>query len=297
MKKTILTVALSISASLAFAQSDEVVSIKHHISASSLFEQKNESLFVQHKWIDLQTNSTDLIEVEKACQAHGADYHVPTSTQLSTFKKEYRDKSKRSELRDFLLNTLSAEIGDGTKVRVPRVLVNFHGEARRGEIEATLFRGTVKYMPFLDVGNDPKPTTIDETITSILTSFIGNLMNSSPVLNVCVETEDYYSRTEIRLPPLENESEKLLDFIVTSIEDETCLKQELFGTITKRPANGTEGTHYVLADYTFNTCPKGPTSRLVLKNSNIFAYDSSEPFVLYVPQYLQVEYFIRDVVR
>ena len=66
MKKTLLTIVLSASAFSVYAQD------------SNTSTNTNTSLFVQEKWINLQTNDTDLTKVQAACQAHGSNYHVPT---------------------------------------------------------------------------------------------------------------------------------------------------------------------------------------------------------------------------
>ncbi|WP_114784358.1 hypothetical protein [Vibrio tetraodonis] len=73
----------------------------------------NGSLFVQEKWINLQTNDTDLTRVQAACQAHGSNYHVPTTGQINSFKREFwraqYDTAYHDQLRQFFMDTLLAE--------------------------------------------------------------------------------------------------------------------------------------------------------------------------------------------
>ncbi|EGU61712.1 ecotin [Vibrio nigripulchritudo ATCC 27043] len=294
MKKTILAVALS-------------------ISAFSTFAQSNENIFVQHKWIDLQTNLTDLAQVQAACQAHGTNYHVPTSAQLSTFRTEYRDRTQRRALRSFLVNALSGEKErNRLTVTTPKFLVDFGGEASQASIEATGIRGTVKYQPLLGDGSTENSNNSDDLFTSLLASFVSSEQSNQPILNVCVqvgevqEVVDEYAglkRHEFTLPSLENESEKLIDFVINKQVTETCNSTALDGTIIKKPANGIESTHYVLPSYGITQTLKACTSisenkeLLRVENSNVFSYDSSEPLVIYAPEDLEVKYSVKNIVR
>ncbi|WP_341664231.1 hypothetical protein [Vibrio sp.] len=205
MKKTLLTIALSASAFSVFAQDSDT----------------NSSLFVQEKWINLQTNDTDLAQVQAACQAHGSNYHVPTWSQVNAFQREFynanrerlrdKDSTKYDQLRQFLFDTLLAEqVGyrHQRKFATPYILANNLDNAYEVNIELNWSRAKVNYA---DLNPEPavnpftfEPDSSEDSLNNALNAFLVELgrnkweedqrdleenRNKNPVLNMCVRID------------------------------------------------------------------------------------------------------------
>ncbi|MBU2897747.1 hypothetical protein [Vibrio hepatarius] len=205
MKKTLLTIVLSASAFSVFAQDSNT----------------NGSLFVQEKWINLQTNDTDLTKVQAACQAHGSNYHVPTWSQVNAFKREFnnanqerlreKDSTKYDQLRQFLFDTLLAEqvgYSHQRKFATPYFLVNNFNTPHEMNIELNRSRAKVNYASL-----DPEPAvnpftfepdSSEDSLNNALNAFLVELgrnkweedqreleknRNKNSVLNMCVRID------------------------------------------------------------------------------------------------------------
>ncbi|NOH73091.1 hypothetical protein F0225_17365 [Vibrio pectenicida] len=213
MKKTLLTIALSASAFSALAQDSN--------TNTNTNTNTNSSLFVQDKWINLQTNDTDLTKVQAACQVHGSNYHVPNWSQVNGFKREFykanqerlrdKDSTKYDQLRQFLFDTLIAKpVGyrHQRKFATPYFLVNNFNTPHEMNIELNWSRAKVNYAS-LNPEPAVSPTTFvpessADPLHNAVNAFFAELgrekweedqreleknRNKNPVLNMCVRID------------------------------------------------------------------------------------------------------------
>ncbi|MPY25347.1 ecotin family protein [Shewanella sp. YLB-07] len=296
-------------------------------ASGSAFAQDNSDSFINHHWVDLGSNHTDLAMVQRDCQALGSNYHVPTAEHMNKLPDEFRKANLYD--RASLLDVVALGFGDKSRYRKyksPDFLANYNGEPRRTSVRA--YGSGVRIRAMYIVKNNLEPFIEEEFIEEkpssdpidmLFNDFLLTLKpQPKPIHNMCVqlpmsnpivpETEgnaanvDELARHEFILDPLTEENNNLVEIVIGKHHQVDCNAYGLEGNVEKIET-GFDYPFYKLASYsishTLMACPAESVRKefLTIESDKVYIYDSSKPFVVYAPKDLEVSIKTRYITR
>ena len=306
-------------------------------ASGSAFAQDSSDNFLNHPWISLESNHTDLAMAQQACQELDTDFHVPTEAHLNTLRSQFRqaDLSGKADL----LDVVALGFGEESRYRKynsPDFLADYNGEARRASVRGYGTGVRIRAMHMVSENHtlisteepsnssnssDPVDTLFNDWFAKIEPSapvFVAP--TPSPIRNMCVQLTvsspiaepeiegnstglEGLTRHEFTLEAVQDESNKMVEITIGKDHQVDCNSYGLDGRVEKVEPTGFDYPFYKLANYslshTLMGCPAESVRNefLTIDNNELYIYDSGKPFVVYAPEDLKVSIKVKSIVR